>query len=120
MEDTIQITLPISGKVVEIRNYTTRKDDQLAERILYAGVVSEKGDTKFPVINATAMIECYVRRLVSTVDGDSNRSQVEKFLDDIHSKDYEEVEKRVVEVVEEHSPKAKEVMSASEKSSSQK
>lgn len=121
MDDTIAITLPVSNKKVEVRNYTNRKDDRLAEQILYAGVDADAtGNFKFPVNNVMQMNEVYVSRMLTSVDGDTNRATIEKFLDDIHSKDYEAIESKVLEVVEEHSPKAQEVLNASKNDTNKK
>lgn len=119
--DTQEITLPISGKVVVIRAYTTHKDDLAAERVLYANVNANKaGDFDFPVGNIMAMNEVYARRLVISVDGNSNRTHVESEIDNLRSKDYEAIEKVTNEIVEGDSPKAQGVLSGSRNSTDKK
>lgn len=119
--DTVVITLPVSGKEVVIRNYTTRKDDKLSNAFLFAGVkASQKGgdsSVDFPISNVMASQEAYIPRLVQSVGGDSD---VDQALEDLHSKDYDLIEKTVEKIVEENSPKAKEVKKASENATPQK
>jgi hypothetical protein len=122
MQDTIEITLPISESKVEIRNYTTRADDERSEQVLYRGVEIEqraKGANKsgdeqkitFPIANVMAAQESYIPRLVQSIDGDSSNIKIR--LTELRSEDYEAVEKAVEKVVDEHSPKAKEAKKAS-------
>ncbi len=79
MEDTIEITLPVSGKKVEIRNYTTRLDDEKSEAVMFLGVEAKanlEGEKSFsmPMANAMESEHIYVRRLVTSVDGDICRA----------------------------------------------
>lgn len=113
VQDTIEVTLP-SGKKAVVRNYTTYKDDELGVAALYNGVSSgSNGDFSFPVANIDAMSHVYVRRLTQSIDGSDNRSHVETQIENMRSTDYEVLEKTVSEVVDEHSPKAKGVLSDS-------
>lgn len=107
--DTKTVNLP-SGKTAEIRNYTTRKDDEKAEEILYIGVNSStdstgKGKVSFPIANVMASEHVYVRRLVLSLDGDS--TNIAEKLGELRSSDYEALKEAVDEVVEINSPKAK-------------
>lgn len=116
MSDEITITLPVSGKEVVIRNYTTRKDDKVAEDALYAGVKTTasqgvKPSMEFPLASVMASTEAYVRRLVKSIDGSS--SNIALALDDLRSEDYLAIETAVNRVVEENSPKAQKVANAS-------
>lgn len=121
MDDTITVILPVSGKTVVIRNYTTRKDDQVSNEALYRGVSAKNSEAgtavDFPIGNVMASQEAYVPRLVQSIDGSSN---VQKMIEDLRSEDYEALEKAVLEIVEEHSPKAKGGKSASDKATNEK
>jgi len=110
--DTITITLPVSGKLVEIRNYTTRKDDEKSETALFAGVnvtassASKKAqEFDFPLSNAQASQAIYVTRLVQSIDGD--RENLTEAIEDLRSQDYEVLSDAVQQIVDENSPKAK-------------
>lgn len=113
--DTVQITLPISKSVVEIRNYTTRNDDEKSEQLLYMGVEADQkmgGDKseqsiKFPIANVMASQAAYIPRLVDSIDGD--KSNIALKLGELKSEDYEAISVAVEKVVNEHSPKAKAV-----------
>lgn len=125
MEDTIEFKLPVSGKIVTIRNYTTHNDDLASEKVLYASVeakMNDKGKKSFtiPVANAVASEAVYISRLVRAIDGNDSRSFIEEALGEMRSADYEELEKKVAEIVEENSPKAKEAKKASKQDSDQK
>lgn len=112
-EDTKEINLP-SGRVAIIRNYTTNKDDTIAESVLYRGVGADtKGEFTFPISNISEMTTAYVRRLTVAIDGDNNRATIESALDDMRSTDYEVLEKEVSAVVDASSPKAKGVLTTS-------
>lgn len=115
MTDSTEITLPVSNKKVELRTYTTRKDDMRSQEILYMGVnskmsMSDKGskDTKmdmdFPIANVMASREAYVPRLVMTIDG--NASNIQNQIDELHSKDYSYLFNEVEKIVDENNPKA--------------
>lgn len=122
MQDTIELKLP-SGKTVEIRNYTTRNDDEKAEQVLYLGVEAkqrgnEQQEVSFPIANVMASQGVYVRRLVTSIDGDN--SNVVERLKDLRSADYEAVSEKVSEIVNENSPKAKEAKKASKNATSEK
>lgn len=126
--DTIEITLPVSGKKVEIRNYTTRNDDEKAEHALYLGVDANieeakkgkdgKANIRFPMANLTAQNHIYIRRLVQSIDGDS--TNVALALGELRSADYEAIEAAVEKIVEENSPKVKEAKKASANATSEK
>lgn len=109
MEDTIEVTLPVTGKKVVIRNYTTRADDAASERVLYNGVDAKQSGTDqeitFPIENIMSSQSVYIPRLVLSVDG--NEDNIGKQLEDLRTEDYDVVEKAVEGVVNEHSPKAK-------------
>lgn len=107
--DTIEVKLPVSGKVATIRNYTTRADDDTYDGILLAGVngfKSEDGKTevKFSALNAIQADASYVLRLVQSIDGDSKN--IPSQLGALRSKDYAVIKDAVAEVVEAQSPKA--------------
>lgn len=119
MTDTIEITLPVSNKVVVIRNYTTRNDDEKAEDTLYLGVAADQtsgvdGDSrsvKFPLANVMASQDVYVKRLVSSIDGDS--TNIRTRLGELRTADYQAIEAAVEKIVETNSPKASEAKKAS-------
>jgi len=119
MTDTIEITLPVSNKVVVIRNYTTRNDDEKAEDTLYLGVAADQtsgvdGDSrsvKFPLANVMASQDVYVKRLVSSIDGDS--TNIRTRLGELRTADYQAIEAAVEKIVEINSPKASEAKKAS-------
>lgn len=121
--DEVTIKLPHSGKEVVIRNYTTHKDDEKAEELMYVGVNAEqkfsekvkKPDQtiKFPVANIAASSRVYLYRLVKSIDGETQN--LREVIDDLRSADYEAIEEAVDKIVEEHSPKAKKAKSSSKK-----
>lgn len=120
--DTIEITLPVSGKKVEIRNYTTEADDEKSESVLYLGVNAEqdmikgKGDSQkltFPIANVMASKKAYVPRLVTSIDGDN--SNIALRLKELRSADYAYLSNEVERIVEENSPKVNEARKASNK-----
>lgn len=106
--DTVTITLPISKKVVVIRNYTTRADDKVANELLYAGVDATQSEGSqsiaFPIANVMASQEAYIPRLVQSID--DNTSNIMAQLDELQTKDYSAIEEAVNTIIEEHSPKA--------------
>lgn len=109
MQDTIEITLPVSGDKVVIRNYTTHNDDEKAEQALYAGVAVEKDETdaskyKLPFINVNAAKQVYVNNLVQSIDGDTH---IGALLGNLRTPDYVAIEEAVDKIVEDNSPKAK-------------
>lgn len=109
--DEVEVKLPVSGKTVVIRNYTTRKDDARSEAVLYAGVTARQDSLKkgqnieFSMAALKASQEVYVERLVMSVDGKSDN--LSEQIENLRSEDYEVLEEAVNKVVEEHSPKAK-------------
>lgn len=111
MQDTVEIKLPVSEKVVVIRNYTTRNDDAMAEEALYNGVGatgkpgSDDAKVSIPLANIMNQTAVYVRRLVTSIDGDS--SSVLQTLGDLRTPDYEAIQEAVEKVVDQNSPKAK-------------
>lgn len=118
MQDTVEIKLPISGSTVEIRNYTTRDDDERSEFVLYQGVKAEQSDSEdgytklsFPVANMMAAQATYIPRLVKSIDGDSSNIQLR--IKELRSEDYEAISDEVDKVVNEHSPKVREAKKAS-------
>ncbi len=120
--DTIDITLPVSGKVVVIRNYTTKADDKSSDAALYVGVDMEKseesdGKVTFPIANVMASSDVYVRRLVQSIDGDNQNIALR--LEELRSLDYEAISQAVDKIVKDNSPKAKGVASASENDTSE-
>ena len=112
MEDVNEITLPISGKIVQVRNFTTRNDDEKADEALYRGVGangkpgSSDVSVDIPLSNIMNQTAVYVRRLVVSVDGVSGSSVIE-MLGKLRTQDYEAVEEEVQKVVDSNSPKAK-------------
>ena len=117
--DTVELKLPVSGKVVVIRNYTTRNDDERAEKLLYVGVEAKQNskdgtNLTLPLANVMASQAAYIPRLVTEIDGDSSNILIR--LGDLRSKDYEAIETKVDEIVEENSPKAKPGKSGSKNS----
>jgi len=118
MQDTIEIKLPVSGKTVVIRNYTTRNDDEKSEDILYlgvnadqkSGVAGSEQSVKFPLANVMASTEVYVKRLTISIDGETNNIATQ--LGELRSADYAAIQKAVEEVVETNSPKASTVKKA--------
>lgn len=120
--DTVEITLPVSNKKVVLRNYTTRKDDDIAEAVLYDGVAADQvqgGEQKisFPIYNVMASQRAYIPLLVKKIDGED---VTQSMIDDLRSEDYAVLEKAVERIVEEHSPKAKEALKASASSTTKK
>lgn len=120
MTDEIDIKLPVSGKTVTIRNFTTRSDDEKAEDVLYFGVstdetLSKDGSvekrTKFPYANIMASQDVYVKRLVKSIDGD-NKDLYSKLLD-LRTDDYKAIQDAVEKITDTNSPKASEAESAS-------
>ena len=114
--DEVVINLPVSNKEVVIRNYTTRKDDDRAEALMYAGVTADPGvdgrpTMTFPVANMMASKRSYIPRLVQLIDG--NSQNIPALLDDLRSEDYAAIETEVEKIVEEHSPTAQEAKNAS-------
>ena len=113
--DTTVITLPVSESKVEIRNYTTRNDDEKSEQLLYMGVEADQKSSgnkshqsiKFPIANVMASQAAYIPRLVVSIDGDT--SNILNRLGELRSEDYEAIEQAVEKIVDEHSPKAKAV-----------
>ena len=109
MSDTVELKLPISEKVVVLRNYTTRGDDERAESVLYAGVLatnkggSNKQEIEFPIANVMASQKSYVPRLVQSIDGDT--TDLANRISDLRTEDYAAIEEAVDRIVEEHSPK---------------
>jgi hypothetical protein len=124
MQDTIELKLPISGKTVTIRNYTTRNDDSKANEAMYRGVNAEgeagssKSNIAFPLANIMESKDIYVRRLVQDIDG-NNQNIVEQ-LGDLRSGDYEAIVDKVDEIVDQNSPKAKEAKKASKEATNEK
>lgn len=119
-KDSITIKLPHSGKSVEIRNYTTRKDDESSQSALFAGVnvtasstSKDSQDFELPLANAQASQSVYVKRLVLSIDGDS--SNIEDAIDNLRSTDYEALDEAVKEIVDQNSPKAKRELKNSQK-----
>jgi len=111
MEDTIEVKLPKSEKLVVIRNYTTRKDDLKAEEALYRGVdvkaktqSTEGANVDFPISNVMASKAVSVRRLVQSIDGDS--TNLESQLENLRTEDYEVIDDAVQEILDKYSPKA--------------
>lgn len=110
--DEIELKLPVSGKTVVIRNYTTRKDDEMSQAILYAGVTAtsktaakvDSQSVEFPLTNVVSSEQVYVSRLVQSIDGSRN---VPHELESLRSLDYAAIEEAVSKIVEENSPKAK-------------
>lgn len=130
-QDTVEITLPESKSKVTIRNYTNHKDDERYEELLQQGVNLTESQVKtdksgnpdpeateasvvFPLANISAARASYIPRLVQSIDDDTN--DIKNRLDSLRSKDYQAVEEKVNEIVEEHSPKAKKAGSADSKS----
>lgn len=108
MNDSIEITLPVSGKKVVIRNYTTVKDDNIAEAILKSGVASDtnaKGETsvKIPLINISNSTRSYVDLLTQSIDG--NGDDIKTQVDNLRSLDFKKLESTVDKIIEENSPK---------------
>jgi len=110
MEDTIEVKLPKSNKIVVIRNYTTRKDDIKAEEALYRGVdVKGKAgnkdvDVDFPIANVMDSKAVSVRRLVQSIDDDSTNIQAQ--LEDLRTEDYTVIDDAVQKILDTYSPKA--------------
>jgi hypothetical protein len=118
--DSVEITLPVSGSKVEIRNYTTKADDIKAEAVLYAGVsatpqTDKEGkttaDIKFPVANMSGSLDVYVNRLVQSLDGDNTNLKLK--LENLRSKDYQAISDAVDKIVSDNSPKVTEAKEAS-------
>lgn len=115
MQDEVEITLPVSGAKVVLRNYTTRADDAKYEEILYAGVNAKqdmngkvgkpKASMEFPIANVMAAQRAYIPRLVKSIDGDTSNLALR--LEQLRTKDYEVIEAEVEKIVEANSPKAK-------------
>lgn len=124
--DEIDIKLPVSGKTVTIRNYTTRADDEKAEDVLYLGVASSEtvtngkseSQTRFPLVNVMASRDVYVKRLVKSLDGD-NKNIPTRLLE-LRSADYKAIQDAVEKITDENSPKVPEAESASSKDTSEK
>lgn len=120
--DTIEITLPHSQKVVEVRGYTTEADDEVSEQILFAGVEAEQQDDKqkisFPIANVMASQKCYVARLVKSIGGEPGN--IKERLSELRSVDYKAVSEAVEKIVAEHSPKATEAKNVSKNSTLKK
>lgn len=120
--DTVEITLPVSNKKVVIRNYTTRKDDDTAEAVMYAGVnaVGDGTDQKisFPLANVMASQRAYIPLLVLSIDGAAD--DIKTGIDNLRSEDYTALESAVNKIVDEHSPKASAVNAASQTSTIKK
>lgn len=113
--DTIELKLPVSGKTVVIRNYTTNRDDEIAETLMYMGVNTETkitGDkkaseemlVKLPMGNIMASKRAYVPELVQSIDGSSEN--ITEQLGNLRSEDFKAIADKVEEIVDEHSPKA--------------
>lgn len=121
--DDVTVVLPVSKRQVIIRGYTTHGDDEAAEQMMYDGVdatTDAEGNQKFSLSMSKVMASkrIYIERMVKSVDGDSRG--IANQLSDLHSKDYEAVKLAVDSIVEAHSPKAQEVLNASENSTTQK
>lgn len=111
MQDTISVKLPFSGKEVLIRNYTTSKDDNIADSIMYRNVhATGTGDSKsisMPISDVLESETSYVNRLVISIDGSIDK--IAENLEELRSQDYKAISDKVAEVVSENSPKAKAV-----------
>lgn len=106
MQDTLEITLPISGKKVELRCYTTMADDIAASAELTAGVNQdpETGTITYPVINILNHKQCYVRRLINSID--SVNTDLGLAIGALRSQDYAAIEAEVDKIISINSPKA--------------
>jgi len=124
MQDTTTVKLPVSGKDVVIRNYTTRADDENAETILYKDVNSERemnsdnAKLVFPLANVMASQRSYIPRLVQSIGGDNSNIAVQ--IDNLRSADYEALEAAVSLIVNDNSPKATEASDASKNATTTK
>jgi len=112
MNDEIEITLPVSGEKVIIRNYTTVGDDEKSESALYAGVQLDQqtnkdssGNIKFPLANIIASQKAYIPRLIKSIDDDS--TNIELRLKELRSEDYAKLREEIDKITGAHSPKAK-------------
>lgn len=105
MQDTIEVTLPLSGKKAIIRNYTTHADDSLATAVLTANAYrADNGTVKYPAANFINFNEAYMKALVRSLDG--NSQDIEQQLNQLRSKDYDVLRDAVTKIVEDSSPKA--------------
>ncbi len=109
MSDEIVITLPVSGKKVVIRNYTTVNDDEMSEQVLYEGVAAgtnAEGDMNlsFPIANVMNSKKVYIKNLVSSIDGITDRLNI--LLGELRTADYTAISEAVGTIVEQDSPKA--------------
>ncbi len=99
-QDKIEITTP-SGKVVVIRNYTTRADDAAAQDVINKGTKIVAGDSGEPVLEMTLEAtqgaqDVYVQRLVESIDGSSDN--IAGQLLELRSADYAAIDKAVSEI----------------------
>lgn len=113
--DTTTVTLPVSGKKVEVRNYTTVADDNKSDSVLFAGVTLDQNASKeqlssfkFPFFNLMESQRVYVNSLVKSIDG--NSEDLIKQIDELRSEDYKVLQEAVDKIVQEHSPKVKKAL----------
>lgn len=112
MSDEITITLPVSGKEVVIRNYTTKADEVAAHDTMYKDAYFADNDGgKIPMGNAIKVKELYVKRLVRSIDGEIHG--IENKLLELRSTDYRAIDEAVEKIVGEFDPKDQEAAKTS-------
>lgn len=105
MSEIKEVTLPVSGKKVNVRNYTTQADDRAADHVLMDGVTFDTtGQMNMPGENPNRKRRKYVELLVQDIDGNSDDIPLQ--LDNLRSQDYSHLQDVVDKIVEENSPKA--------------
>ena len=105
--DTIEVTLPVSGKLVVLRNYTKRSDEVAYNSVLYKNVEvgADQSDFTMPLQNSLDAKDVYVRRLTISIGG--SEEDIDSEIENLRVQDYDELAKAVDAIVDANSPKAK-------------